>query len=295
MNTTIEIAKDFQELSQFLSLLNNQKSSHIGYCGEKVEEIYQTLNEDFIDENGKSNFLIARNEEGDIVAAVGIDGDSNSGEVWGPFNLTASINLQHQLFQQLLTSHPHIQTFQFFINKENTKQRSYMSQLNATNSGEHLVLILKSENFVKVDKFNSSPFLQSDFKAFQQLHDELFPNTYYNAETIVNRLSDNCILKVLKNELDWFQGYAYYEVDTDMGEASLEYIGISPKAQNQGLGSMLLKDVLTEMFSYEQIDEIQLCVDNTNNHANHVYIKAGFEPKDILISYNLDRNRFVDK
>jgi ribosomal protein S18 acetylase RimI-like enzyme len=71
-----------------------------------------------------------------------------------------------------------------------------------------------------------------------------------------------------------------------MEEPSLEYITISPKAQNQGLGTMLLKEILTEMFSYSQI---KLCVDNTNSQANHVYMKAGFEQKDILISYLLNQ------
>ena len=95
------------------------------------------------------------------------------------------------------------------------------------------------------------------------------------------------MLKVLKTESNELQGYAYFEVDTEMAEASLEYISISKKAQNQGLGTILLKEVLTEMFSHPQINEIKLCVDNTNSPANHVYIKAGFKPKDILVSYVL--------
>ena len=290
MNSTIEKAKDFKELAQFLAEQNKQKTSHIGYCGKQEKEIYQTLLEDFIDENGEHNFLIARNEMGNIIAAIGIDVDGTSGEVWGPFNQTSSIELQQQLFEQLLTEHPQVQKFQFFINEENTKQCLFMDQLNAKKTGEHLILIVNKENFQGVHKFNSTPFQPGDFQEFQQLHNELFPNTYYDAETIIDRLDNDCILKVLKNELNELQGYAYYEVDPEMGEASLEYIGISPNAQNQGLGTMLLREVLTEMFSYPQISEIQLCVDNANSQANHVYIKVGFEPKDILISYVLERN-----
>lgn len=278
-------ATDFEKLAKFLSEQNSKKSSHIGYCGEKVEEIYQTLKEDFIDENGEHNFLIALDDSGKIVAAIGIDVDGTFGEVWGPFNQTSSIELQHELFEKLLTSHPHVQTYQFLINKENTLQCSYMDKIHATKTGEHLILIVKSENFEGVHKFKSTPFQQSEFQAFQQLHDELFPKTYYNAETIVERLSDHRVLKILKNELNEVQGYAYYEVDPEMGEASLEYIGISPKAQSKGFGTLLLREVLTEMFSYPQISEIQLSVDNTNAQANHVYFKVGFKPKYILFSY----------
>ena len=92
---------------------------------------------------------------------------------------------------------------------------------------------------------------------------------------------------MLKNDAEELLGYAYYEINVEMGEASLEYIAISSQAQNQGLGTMLLKEALTEMFSFPQITEIQLCVDNTNSQANHVYLKAGFEPKDILFSFKL--------
>ncbi|SOC39874.1 GNAT family N-acetyltransferase [Ureibacillus acetophenoni] len=283
-------ATDFEELAQFLSTENKEITSHIGYCGEKVEEIYQTLKEDFIDENGEPDFLIARNDSGEIVAAIGIDADETSGEVWGPFNQTTSYELQHELFEKLLTSHPHIQTFQFFNNKENTMQCTYMDKISASKTGEHLILIVQSENFEGVQKFKSTSFQQSDFLAFQQLHKELFPNTYYDAAIIVGRISEHHVLKILKNEFDEVLGYAYYEVDPAMGEASLEYIGISSNAQNKGLGTLLLREVLTEMFSYSQISEIQLCVDNTNSQANHVYFKVGFETKYVLVSYEMNRS-----
>lgn len=101
----------------------------------------------------------------------------------------------------------------------------------------------------------------------------------------MERLSDHRVLKILKNDINEVQGYAYYEVDPEMGEASLEYIGISQNAQNKGFGTLLLREVLTEIFSYPQINEIQLSVDNTNAQANHVYYKVGFKPKYILNSY----------
>lgn len=94
-------------------------------------------------------------------------------------------------------------------------------------------------------------------------------------------------MRVLKTDTNELKGYAYFEVDTENAEASLEYMSISKDAQNQGLGTMMLKEVMSEMFSFPQIKEIQLSVNNTNSQANHVYIKAGFRPKDILISYLL--------
>lgn len=289
MNETIEKAKDLGELSRFLSEMNKQKISHIGYCGEKVEEIYETLKEDFVSNDGDIKFYIARGNTGEIIAAIGLDIDESSAEVWGPFNQNPSVELQRQLWEQLVIENPTVQTFHFFINKENIEQQAFMDELQATKTGEHLILKIKEKDFNRVSEIKSTPFIQSDFQAFEELHNEIFPGTYYAAKTITEKLSDENMLKVLKTDSNEFQGYAYYEVDTEMAEASLEYIGITKKAQNQGLGTKLLKEVLTEIFLYPQINEIILCVDNTNSQANHVYIKAGFKPKDILGSYLLKR------
>ena len=287
MNEIIEKAKDLGELSRFLSEMNKQKVSHIGYCGEKVEVIYETLKEDFISNDGDIKFFIARSNTVEIIAAVGLDIDESSAEVWGPFNQNSSVELQHQLWEQLVNGSPTVQTFHFFINEENIEQQAFMNELKAKKTGEHLILEIKEQNLNRVSEIKSTTFIQSDFQAFEKLHNEIFPSTYYDAKTITERLSDENMLKVLKGQSNELQGYAYFEVDTEMAEASLEYIAISKKAQNQGFGTMLLKEVLTEMFSYPQISEITLCVDNTNSPANHVYIKAGFKPKDILVSYVL--------
>ncbi|MFC4022381.1 GNAT family N-acetyltransferase [Oceanobacillus longus] len=287
MNETIEKAKDLKELARFLSEINKQKVSHIGYCGEKVEEIYETLKQDFIDKDGDIKFLVARGNSGEIIAAIGMDIDDTRAEVWGPFNQPGSATLQDQLWTQIVNDNPTVLDFHFFINKENIGQQAFMNELKAIRTGEHLILEVQKQNFVSLDKIKSVSFKQGDFKAFEKLHNETFPNTYYDAKTIIHRLSTENILKVLKNESDELQGYAYFEMDTKMEEGSLEYIGISANAQNQGLGTLLLKEVLTDMFSFPQINEIRLSVDYSNSKANHVYMKAGFKPKNILISYCL--------
>ncbi|MFJ7667476.1 GNAT family N-acetyltransferase [Lysinibacillus sp. NPDC097195] len=287
MFATIEKALDIEELAQFLAEMNKQKTSHIGYCGDEAEEILQTLQADFIAKDGTINFIIARNHEGAIIAAIGIDMDDASAEVWGPFNQTGSSDLQQRLWQQLVSVYPTVQSYYFFINHQNLQQQAFMDALNAQKSGEHFVLEIKENAFNKVSEIKSEPFKQSDFSQFETLHAETFPGTYYDAATIIERLSANRILKVLKNESDDLQGYAYFEVNSEMAEASLEYLAIAQNAQNQGLGTMLLQEVLTEMFAYVHIHHITLCVDNTNSQANHLYFKAGFTAQDILVSYAL--------
>lgn len=289
MEKIIERAKTLQELVHFLAEMNQQKHTHIGYCGENPPEIEQTLAEDFVDENGHTAFFIVRNEKGEIAAALGLDMDGETAEVWGPFNQSALKEQQAQLWEACVQAYPHIQKFFFFINEENREQQYFVKQLGARKTGEHLTLLMTKERLQPVKERVSKRFVQEDENAFRELHDTEFPHTYYDAAEIMGRLNEERILRVVKTEEDRLIGYAYFEVDQEMKEASLEYIAISPAARNRGLGTILLKEVLEEMFAFPEIERVQLCVDYQNDQANHVYEKAGFERKDILYSYILQR------
>ncbi|MBU5466181.1 GNAT family N-acetyltransferase [Virgibacillus sp. MSJ-26] len=286
MNPIIEKAKDLEELSLFLSNMNQRKESHIGFCGEIAHDIKRTLTEEFVNEGGDVNFLIARNELGEVISAMGLDVDESVAEVWGPFSQFSSNELQLKIWEQLIKENPDVEDYYFFINNENTQQQQFMDEIMAEKTGEHLIIVMKKKSFNQVTDRRSTAFVPSDFKDFEILHNETFPNTYYNAKTIIERLGNGNTLKVLKNESNKLQGYAYFEVDTEFGEASLEYLSVSKGAQNQGLGTKLLKEVLAEMFTYPQINEIRLTVENTNSRANHMYRKAGFKPQDSLFSYH---------
>lgn len=284
---TIGKSQNFRELASFLAEINNQKHSHIGYCGKEIEEIHKTLNDDFI-VNGEATFFEAKNDDGEIVAAMGLDIDEPFAEVWGPFNQTESIKVQNDLWSELLNAYPAIQTFQFLINQENTRQQKFMDEIRAENTGKNFDLKIKETDFVKVNEIRSVLFEPSDFQAFETVHNAIFPNTYYDAKTIQEEISnEGNVLRLLKTNSNEIQGYAYYELDLEMEDAYLDYIGISEKFRKQGLGTMLLKEVLSEMFSYPQINEITLTVGETDNEALRIYIKAGFKTKNVLISYRL--------
>lgn len=197
--------------------------------------------------------------------------------------------MQFQLWKELIKDHPEVREFQFFINEENSMQQAFMKELKAKEQGKHLILEIRKENFNEVLEMTSTPFSQNEFHEFQKLHNELFPGTYYDASILVERIDKSNILKILKGDSNEFKGYAYFEVYPETGEASLEYIGISNDYRNQGLGTLLLKEVLSEMFTYPQIESINLTVEHTNDQANTVYKRAGFEQKHKMISYRFKR------
>ncbi|ATP40539.1 hypothetical protein CSE16_11030 [Solibacillus sp. R5-41] len=289
MNISLATITETNEIAKFIARLNQQKSTHIGYVGTEFEEIVATLEDDFVLENGHLSFVILKNEDDEIVGAIGLDIDENSAEVWGPFGDSVSEEALTILWQTTLEQFPYVETAHFFVNLENITQQNFIEQLHPKKTGEHLTLTISKENFVPLISQRLVPFQTGDEKDFESLHNEQFPNTYYDAKTIITRINDNNKLLLLKNEQQELQGYAYFEVKPVFGDASLDYIAVSPKHQNQGLGTLMLKEVLQEIFKYDNIIKINLCVSNDNDQANHVYMKAGFKKENILLSYTLER------
>ena len=287
MTVIIERANNLELLVDFLADMNHQKTNHIGFCGTDKADILQALKEDFVNEKGEVSFLIAKRNTGEMMAACGLDIENNEAEVWGPFNKTERMEWDVQLWQRLIDRYPSVQYFSFFINEENRKQQAFMKQIGAKQGRKHLYLVIYRNRFENADERKCRFFTEPDFPAFRQLHDSIFPNTYYDAETIRNRLNKNNVLKVLKDDHGDFVGYAYFEINKELSEASLEYIAVADRYQNKGFGRLLLKEVLTAIFAFPKIDEVHLTVDADNDHANHVYEKIGFEKGDTLIHYKI--------
>ncbi|MHA6252915.1 GNAT family N-acetyltransferase [Oceanobacillus sp. CAU 1775] len=289
MRLFIEKANDIHELASFITDANQDKQTHIGYCGRELDWNLAALQEDFMQEDGSLHFYIAKDQAGNLLAAIGLDIDESEAEVWGPFNKTENTEIQLQLWNQLLKEYPKINTFDFFINEENIQQRQFMSKIKAKEHDKHLQLKVRKADISVNQPLRSVPFEAVDEAAFTKLHNEAFPDTYYDAATIISRLGEGNILKVLKNETGEMQGYAYFELDRELEDASLEYISISSDFRGQGLGTLLLREVLYDIFSYPEFTEIQLTVDAPNESANRLYFNAGFQLQDTLVHYCFKR------
>lgn len=285
MNIIIEKARDAHALALFLTEVNQNKQTHIGYCGREYEWNLKALREDFQAADGWLHFYIAKDYTGKIVAALGADIEETTAEVWGPFSETDTVETQEKLWKQFIKDYSAIQDYYFLLNEENLQQRHFMKKIRAEESGRHLQLNIKRADFKNVRDLQSVSFTPEDEAAFTKLHTETFPNTYYNAKTIISRLSNGNILKLLKDDAENLQGYAYFELDYELEEASLEYLSISPRYRGQGIGTVLLREVLTEIFSHPMFTEVQLTVEAANTAANHLYFQAGFKTGDTLISY----------
>lgn len=74
---------EIQEAALFIAKLNTNPKNYIGYCGTDSIELFEALQEDFID--GEHGNIVVVLDDTKILALVGFDLYEGNAEVWGPF------------------------------------------------------------------------------------------------------------------------------------------------------------------------------------------------------------------
>ncbi|WP_391122758.1 GNAT family N-acetyltransferase [Psychrobacillus sp. L3] len=282
-------ALDTEKLAYFLAEMNVEPKHHIGYCGTEEKEILHSLLHTFSDLDLSESFALAY-AHGEIIGAIGfdIDKESKSAEVWGPFiRESQDFNmLANALWEKLQTLVPvEINTYLFFVNKQNSNVRNFAAEKNAKENGSHLILEALRHRFHNPKHKDIVKYKSSFKNNFFELHELAFPNTYYNAKEIVNRLDEDNLVLIMQDVNEKIKGYVYVEADPVHGEGTIEYIAVSPSYRKQGIGKTLIRAALSHLFSYEEIQEVSLCVESHNEKAIHLYQAAGFQTKHELISF----------
>lgn len=273
------------EAAEYIAALNSKKNFHIGYCGTNKADILQDLHEDFVTDN-VVNIFVARSEN-QITGLVGFDIYDGIAEVWGPFSSEQHEGNQLKLWQFATARIEQLQKYLFFINEENTFQQQFMQLIQAQKSSDELYLKVTKDAFHSVTALQSTVFDDQYFMQFDTIHSQAFPNAYYNAKTIVEKLLNQNNQLIILTENHSLKGYVYFEMNETLHSTHLEFITIAPNYRGQGLGEQLLNEALTRIFDNKAITQVTLTVNNLNNKANNLYYKTGFQKQDALLSYVL--------
>lgn len=289
MSIILSSPKDMDSLAQFLEEMNQNKETHIGYCGQSKNEIYHTLLQDFSDLDLSKSFAVAYEKE-DLRGALGFDIDkaNKSAEVWGPFIKNPSKNpvLASELWEKAnALSDIEINVFSFFINKENTFAQQFAINKEAVNKGSHLILKAFRDELGEVNLEQIESFRLQFKNSFTNLHEMAFPNTYFSASEIQDRLNEYNQLLIMTDKEKEIKGYVYVEASPVHNEGTIEYIAVSPNYRKQGIGTKLILAALAHLFSYETINEITLSVSKDNESAIKLYQASGFKEVHELVYY----------
>lgn len=277
--------QDIEQLAHFLSSCNATSKHHIGYCGQDEREIESTLKQEFSDLPFENSMIIAIENE-QIIASLGLDFDEDdqSAEVWGPFiKDDVSELLLLEMWMKLCKQLPiPLEHPQFFINIDNAEAIAFAEKVGAKLRGHHYILHKERQNHVFASSESIHKLDSTNAEAFQKLHNIAFPNTYYDALSILSRLNENRIVFCYCDDEE-LKGYVYVEADAENGEGTIEYIAVDDRFRKQGLGRKLLMHGLDFLFTYDSIMEISLTVQKTELGAIHLYQSAGFDVHHELV------------
>ncbi|WP_156858056.1 GNAT family N-acetyltransferase [Oceanobacillus sp. AG] len=268
------------DVAAFISRLNSNLEHHIGYCGKKMDEIFNTLEEDFGDIPARESFFIAT-ESDKVVGVCGFDADNERGkaEIWGPFvDHADALKVSNLLWESTIKEIPNtIQTVSLFPDNHNLMVVDLANRYSFDSVSKETILTCSKQSFRRVNNDNVIPLISEHYSSLIKLHNQIFPNSYLTGTEMVDGLSETSTVFGAVDEHGNLLGYLYTEAEPEFGEGSIEFFGVTPLVRNKGLGTSLLAKGLEWLFTFPSIEEVTLCVQSDNSKAIRLYKRLGFQ------------------
>ncbi|RXI96707.1 GNAT family N-acetyltransferase [Anaerobacillus alkaliphilus] len=281
---TIKVPDNYPLIASFIAKVNHGED-HVGYCGDDQEEILHTLLHDFSDLPLEQS-LVAAYEGDELVGVLGMDIDRESKvtELWGPFVVHEDCEKIATLMYNDIMNQIPISLTQVlgFYNKENKNSQLFMEKIGAIRKDEHTILTCHKKG--QIDEAGIVEVTPEYYESFRELHDGSFPNAYETSEEILSKIDDHHKVFVAHDQNELL-GYVYCEANPQFSGGDIHFIAVTPSSRGLGIGKKLVNKALTFLFSFEEIEEITLCVNSSNQAAIHVYEKVGFTKVHELVFY----------
>ncbi|MBD8500833.1 GNAT family N-acetyltransferase [Paenibacillus arenosi] len=279
-------AADVDQVSRFIAALNQIEESHIGYCGKEYQVIAHSFIEDVTDVPYNEGFVLAY-ENDELIGVLGFDADleQHCAEIWGPFVKVDKWEHVDKLWSQMVDLLPkEIHSLSLFPNKKNAPVIQLAEYFDFSKESEQAILKFQRADRCKLTEAGAVELTESYYTEMIELHNRVFPNTYYSGQQIVERVNEHRKVFIITNGAE-LSGYIYVEAEPEFGEASIEFFGVTESERGKGIGNRLLTAALTWLFAFETIEAITLCVNANNDKAIPLYKKVGFQHVHDLCFY----------
>ena len=279
----------FEELVQFVVRLNSDGAHHIGFFGEDEADVRASLAECMIPlEEG---FHLAY--DGDTLDGVfGVDTNPEIGRAWlfGPLIGHADWQaLADTLYEATVKAIPAgIDEQDLFFDTKNINIKTFAANHGFVSRSENSIMTLQRADYRKPpavhESFSVVDFDPSFFDRFEQLHDSLFPKTYFTASQIEGKLDPHHRLFIgLEN--GQMQGYHFCKVTPDAHLGYVDFIGVDSMVRGRGLAADLFAAGMDWMLSFSETDKISLTVNAENAVAMKFYKNFGFDIERVMCGY----------
>lgn len=294
---SIEIRKagraDFPAIARLIANQNETPDLQCIHSGEGYESILQTMIK--WAEASEFCFAIAL-QDGRLVGTLGCEFDESLGRawLWGPFVLAANWDeLAAALWRELLAIlPPTIRRLDFFLNNANQRAYNYYLGLGFRETKASHVYVAPSPPLPLLVPEPCARLESPLAASFANLHDVIFPNTYYTGQGILDQLDGDH--QVFVSAVDGIPaaggevlGYIYAIMD-EGSEGYIEFLGVRSDKRDQGLGKRLLLTALDWLFWVKNVPQVGLTVADDQANARSLYEKVGFRTKYTGLSARKD-------
>ncbi len=277
----------FEELVSFAARLNRDGAHHIGFFGEGEADVRASLAECLIPP--ADGFRLAY--EGDqLVGVFGVDADPEINRAWlfGPLVKHEDWHtLADQLYAEVLALIPvDIRDYDLFCDVQNIHVEAFAARHGFPLSSENAVMTLRREDYQPAAKRQMQiiAYQEDLFEQFEKLHKTLFPNAYFTARQIVEKIDENHQL-FLAMEDGQLLGYHFGKTEPESESAYIDFIGTDAAARGRGIGADLLAAGIDWMLSAPSTKKVSLTVNADNVSARSLYEKFGFITERVMRSY----------
>jgi len=275
------------ELVQFAARLNSDGTHHIGFFGEGEADVRASLAECLIPP-GDGFRLVYDGDQ--LVGIFGVDADPEINRAWlfGPLvDHDDWHTIADQLYAEVLSIIPvDIRDYDLFCDVQNVRLDAFAVRHGFPLTSENAVLTLSRDKYSPTAKRQTqiSVYQEDFFEQFEKLHKTLFPNAYFTARQMVEKIDEHHHL-LLAIEDGQLLGYHFCKIEPEAESGYVDFIGTDSSARGRGIGADLLASGVDWMLSAPTTKNISLTVNADNVPARNLYEKFGFVTKHIMRGY----------
>ncbi|MEO8610736.1 MAG: GNAT family N-acetyltransferase [Chloroflexota bacterium] len=277
------------EVAAFIARLQTDKTHQIAYFGNKVTEIAAVI-ETFVEAH---NVLLAYCDD-QLIGVLGADTDITSHRAWlyGPlvdyqeWHMVADALYEEALRLNVIPEFVHDE--ELFADSTNSNIATFAANHRFTAGTPQASLHLKRAVLAKkVSTIGVVELTEPHYKTFRQLHDMLFPGTYFSGHQIIERLGarDKVFFATMPGLGEMPVGYIYARIEPEATDGYIDFLGVLEPFRRRGIAGKLISGAKNWLFSFPEIEAITLTVDAANTTGLALYESLGFTHFQTLRAY----------
>jgi len=277
---------NLDEVISFVVRQNKDLAHNISYFGDTEEEIRA----DFAVLLPPPGYgFVATGDEGYVSGFLGVEMDLELGRSWlyGPLVDHPDWNtIADQLYAASLDARPtQITDQELFCHTQNTRVQAFAVRHGFTFHAEGAVLTLDVSKHDRHELFDIVEFDEKYILQFASLHAELFPNTYYSAEQLINLSTEDDKTLLIHLDSGNLAGYVFVQARPASRDGYIDFVGVEQGYRRQGIGRGLVRQAVEWAVERPFVDKITLTVNNENEGAISLYHSLGFVTEMLSRSY----------